>query len=87
MDGGTRGKTWRGALLTVHRVPRSVPRASAQLQAHVRDRRANYKQSMAVLEHAKKVSPTLITKTSLQLGHGETDAEVLQTMKGARLGT
>ena len=42
---------------------------------------------MAVLEHAKKVSPTLITKTSLQLGHGETDAEVLQTMKGARLGT
>ena len=53
-----------------------------QLQAHVRDRRANYKQSFAVLQHAKRVKPSLITKTSIQLGHGETDEEVLQTMKG-----
>jgi len=53
----------------------------------VRDRRANYKQSLAVLEHAKRVRPALITKTSLQLGHGETDDEVYQTMKGTAVVT
>lgn len=47
------------------------------LQRWVRDHRANYKQSLSVLEHAKKVNPKLITKTSLMLGHGETDEEVL----------
>ena len=61
---------------------RGLGAAPLQLQPYVRDRRANYKQSLAVLEHAKRVRPTLITKTSLQLGHGETDDEVYQTMKG-----
>jgi len=54
------------------------------LQKYVRDRRANYRQSMSVLEHAKKANPSLITKTSLMLGVGETDEEVLQTMKDLR---
>lgn len=37
---------------------------------------------MKVLEHAKEVKPTIVTKTSIMLGLGETDEEVLQTMKG-----
>ena len=49
---------------------------------HVRDRRANYKQSLAVLTHAKKVRPELVTKTSIMLGLGERDDEVMQTLKG-----
>jgi lipoic acid synthetase len=52
------------------------------LQRFVRDRRAGYRQSMSVLEHAKKVQPNLFTKSSLMLGCGETDEEVLRTMKG-----
>jgi len=36
------------------------------------------------LEHAKKVKPGLYTKTSLMLGLGETDEEVIQTMKDLR---
>ncbi|KAG5456599.1 MAG: hypothetical protein BJ554DRAFT_3620 [Olpidium bornovanus] len=52
------------------------------LQGYVRDRRANYQQSLSVLAHAKKVRPDLVTKTSIMLGCGETDDEVLQTLKG-----
>lgn len=54
------------------------------LQRFVRDRRANYKQSLSVLEHAKKVNPSLITKTSLMLGLGETRDEIMQTMVDLR---
>ncbi|KAJ1952409.1 hypothetical protein EC988_003568 [Linderina pennispora] len=54
------------------------------LQRQVRDHRAGYKQSMFVLEHAKKTKPTLLTKSSIMLGVGETDAEVLQTMRDLR---
>lgn len=55
-----------------------------RLQRHVRDNRANYEQSLKVLRHAKKVNPKLYTKTSLMLGLGETDEEVLQTMRDLR---
>lgn len=48
----------------------------------VRDRRANYQQSMSVLEHAKQYKPTLMTKTSIMLGHGESDDQVMKTMQG-----
>ena len=48
----------------------------------VRDPRANYSQSLKVLAHAKMHRPTLITKTSLMLGLGESDEEILQVMKG-----
>jgi lipoyl synthase len=50
----------------------------------VRDPRAGYQQSLATLEHAKKVQPGLYTKTSIMLGLGETTEEVLQTMRDLR---
>ncbi|KAI3484822.1 hypothetical protein L1887_51876 [Cichorium endivia] len=50
----------------------------------VRDRRAKYRQSLAVLKHAKTVKPDLITKTSIMLGCGEQDAEVEQTLRDLR---
>lgn len=55
-----------------------------ELTPFVRDRRATYRQSLSVLEHAKKTVPSLITKTSLMLGLGETDEQVLQTLKDLR---
>ncbi|KDO24055.1 lipoyl synthase [Saprolegnia parasitica CBS 223.65] len=55
-----------------------------RMQRRVRDHRANYRQSLAVLEAAKKVKPTLVTKTSIMLGVGEKPAEVLQTLKDLR---
>lgn len=51
------------------------------LTPHVRDRRAGYQQSLAVLRFAKQVNPALLTKTSLMLGLGESDADILQTLK------
>ena len=37
-----------------------------------------------MLEHAKRHRPEMLTKTSLMLGLGETDDEVLQTMDDLR---
>ncbi|AAS54721.1 AGR231Cp [Eremothecium gossypii ATCC 10895] len=54
------------------------------LTPHVRDRRATYQQSLSVLKRAKQTVPTLVTKTSIMLGMGETDEQVLQTMKDLR---
>mmetsp|Transcript_35080 Transcript_35080/g.64555 ORF Transcript_35080/g.64555 Transcript_35080/m.64555 type:complete len:390 (-) Transcript_35080:653-1822(-) len=55
-----------------------------RLQKFVRDPRAGYRQSLSTLEHAKKFKPGLYTKTSLMLGLGETDEEVIKTMKDLR---
>ena len=55
-----------------------------RLQKYVRDNRASYWQSIGTLEHAKRVKPELYTKTSIMLGLGETDEEVIQTMKDLR---
>ncbi|KAI8911780.1 hypothetical protein EDD86DRAFT_188906, partial [Gorgonomyces haynaldii] len=54
------------------------------LQKYVRDRRAGFKQSLSVLEHAKKVKPSLVTKTSMMLGLGETDEEVMSALQALR---
>ena len=55
-----------------------------RLQRHVRDRRANYEQSLEVLEYAKVMHPKLFTKSSLMLGLGEDDKEVFGAMKDMR---
>jgi lipoyl synthase len=50
----------------------------------VRDARAGYRQTIDVLDAAKTYRPTVLTKTSLMLGLGETDAEILETMADLR---
>jgi len=50
----------------------------------VRDPRAGYQQTLGVLEHAKRYRPEVLTKTSLMLGLGETDAEIVETMDDLR---
>ncbi|XP_017841222.2 lipoyl synthase, mitochondrial [Drosophila busckii] len=55
-----------------------------KLTPYVRDRRAHYRQTLTVLEEAKRVNPNLITKSSIMLGLGETDEEVEQTMLDLR---
>jgi lipoyl synthase len=60
-----------------------------RLQRRVRDHRAGYRQSISVLEiaktatHAGDVERTrpMVTKTSIMLGLGETEAEVRQTLR------
>ena len=55
-----------------------------RLQKFVRDHRAGYDQSLNVLKHAKERNPQLYTKTSLMLGLGETEEEVLEAMRDMR---
>jgi lipoyl synthase len=50
----------------------------------VRDPRASYEQTLAVLAHAKRYKPQVLTKTSLMLGLGETDEEIAETMDDLR---
>ena len=55
-----------------------------RLTPSVRDRRATYDRSLAILAHAKASGKTRYTKTSLMLGLGETEAEIEQAMDDAR---
>lgn len=59
-----------------------------EYQPHVRDRRANYEQSLKVLRNAKKIAidndRDIVTKTSIMLGFGESDDMILRTMDDLR---
>ena len=55
-----------------------------ELTPFVRDRRANFRQSLRVLETAKKANPDLITKTSIMLGLGETSSQIEHALQGER---
>jgi lipoic acid synthetase len=50
----------------------------------VRDPRAGYEQTLSVLAHAKRHRAGLLTKSSLMLGLGETDAEITTTLTDLR---
>ncbi len=55
-----------------------------RLQKSVRDMRANYGQSLAVLDYVKKSAPKIYTKSSIMVGLGETSEEVLEAMRDLR---
>ncbi len=55
-----------------------------RLTPKVRDRRATYRQSLKVLEYLKGRPEGLHTKTSIMVGLGETDEELLQTCRDVR---
>lgn len=56
-----------------------------RLSPDVRDRRANYDQSLRVLEWAKREGPPgLVTKSSVMLGLGESDGELAETFTDLR---
>src|SRR5712675_525766 len=84
---------FQGVLRDVHTVLDSGPEVFAQnvetvrrLTHPVRDPRAGYAQTIEVLKVAKQHRPTVLTKTSLMLGLGETDQEIRDTMADLRLG-
>ena len=56
----------------------------ARLTATVRDPRAGYQQSLQVLQDLKSMAPERHTKSSIMVGVGETEEEVLSTMGDLR---
>jgi lipoic acid synthetase len=82
---------FKGVLRDVHTVIDAGVEVFAQnvetverLTHPVRDPRAGYAQSIGVLGAAKAHRPGMLTKTSLMLGLGETDAEIRRTMADLR---
>lgn len=56
----------------------------SRLTKRVRDPRAGYDQTLEVLSYAKQHSTSVITKTSLMFGLGETEEEILKTFDDIR---
>jgi len=55
-----------------------------EMQKFVRDRRAGYEQSLEVLRIVKNMNPKIYTKSSIILGMGETEEDVLVAMNDLR---
>jgi lipoic acid synthetase len=57
-----------------------------RLSSKVRDARASYEQSLQVLEKINRyhINPRIYTKSSIMIGLGETDEEIIQTMADLR---
>ena len=76
------------AVETVARAPLAVLAHNVEtverLTPRVRDPRASYDQSLAVLEHGKLYAPHLLTKSSLMLGLGETESELIRAFRDLR---
>ena len=54
-----------------------VPR----LDSTVRDARASFSQSIGILKKAKELRPDILTKSSIMVGVGETDDEIIQALE------
>ena len=79
---------FQGEVKLIHRVVDSKPDVFAhnietveRLTPEVRDPRATYQQSLEVLAQVKKRDPEMYTKSSIMLGLGETDQEIMQTLQ------
>jgi len=55
-----------------------------RLTPKVRDPRCGYDQSLKVLSYSKEISPERFTKSSIMVGHGESEAEVEGCMRDLR---
>jgi lipoic acid synthetase len=82
---------FRGVMDHVRAVVESKPDVFGQnietvrrLTHTLRDRRAEYDQTLTVLRTVKELDPAMRTKSSLLLGMGETPEEVLETMQDLR---
>ncbi|GAA6757751.1 lipoyl synthase [Thermus oshimai] len=82
---------FQGDLKAVETVLDAGPEVYAQnletvrrLTRKVRDPRAGYEQTLKVLAHAKRYRPEALTKSSLLLGLGETEEEILEAMQDLR---
>ncbi len=82
---------FRGDVEAVRTVGRAAPDVFAnnvetvrRLTPAVRDPRAGYDQTLGVLARMKREFPGVVTKSSIMVGLGETDAELAETMRDLR---
>ena len=82
---------FRGDAEAVRTVGRAAPDVFAnnietvrRLTPVVRDARAGYDQTLGVLDQMRREFPRIVTKSSIMVGLGETEAEVVETMRDLR---
>ena len=82
---------FQGNLADVNKVIEAGPEVIAHniettetLSPKVRDPRATYDQSLRVLKYIKEVNSSVYTKSSIMLGLGEIESDVVKTMKDLR---
>ena len=82
---------FRGRLQDVETVLTGAPDVYAHnlevtraLTPKIRDQRCSYDVSLKVLAHAKREAPERLTKSSLMVGLGETDEEIVEAMRDLR---
>jgi lipoic acid synthetase len=82
---------FRGNTALLEQVVRAGPEVVAQnvetverLTHPVRDAKAGYRQTLEVLAAIKSLDPHMLTKSSIMVGLGETQEEVLATMRDLR---
>jgi len=82
---------YRGDVEAIRTVVDAIPDVYAHniettraLTPSVRDRRCGYDQSLAVLKSVKDMRPDMLTKSSIMLGLGEKDEDVLQAARDLR---
>lgn len=51
------------------------------LTSIVRDKRASFKQSIKILENIKEIDPQILTKSSIMLGLGESEKDILNALR------
>ena len=80
---------FRGDAEAVRTVGRAGPDVFAnnletvrRLTPVVRDRKAGYDQTLGVLARMKREFPRIVTKSSIMVGLGETEGEVIEAMRG-----
>ncbi len=52
-----------------------------RLTESIRDKRAGYEKSLSVLRKIKEINPKMITKSSIMIGLGEREEEIIKTME------
>jgi len=82
---------FQGNLEDVRKVVDAAPEVIAHniettepLSSKVRDPRATYKQSLRVLKGIKELGPAVYSKSSIMLGLGETEGDLINAMKDLR---
>lgn len=80
-----------GSLRGIQRVVQADPNVighnletTESLTPKVRDSRTSYRRSLAVLKRVKELDQRIFTKSSLMLGLGEREEDVLQTLRDLR---
>ncbi len=82
---------FQGNLNDVKRVADAGPEVIAHniettepLTPKIRDPRATYKQSLRALKGIKELNPSIYSKTSIMLGLGESESDLVKTMRDLR---